>query len=290
MILPGAKIGRNCNICAHVFIEDNVVVGDNVTIKNGVQLWNGLSVGDGVFIGPNVTFANDKFPRSKKYPQNFLTTSIGNMASIGANASILPGVAVGSGAMVGAGAVVTKDVPPNAVVMGNPGVISGYVDSKTRRVVSGVSLEKLDDEAPHNLGVGDAQLHILPGISDLRGSLSLVEYEKHIPFDIRRCFWVFDVPSREVRGEHAHKTLHQYLVCVKGSVSVVLDDAKSRIELVLARPNVGLHIPPLVWGVQYKYSRDAVLLVLASDTYDPSDYLRNYDEFLAYVAETRQKR
>ncbi|MDH3326300.1 MAG: N-acetyltransferase [Gammaproteobacteria bacterium] len=123
VVLPQAKIGKNCNICAQVFIENDVVIGDNVTIKNGVQLWDGLRVKDNVFIGPNVTFANDLYPRSKKYPEQYLQTIIKYGASVGANATILPGVVIGGGAMVGAGAVVTKDVPTNAVVIGNPAEI-----------------------------------------------------------------------------------------------------------------------------------------------------------------------
>lgn len=283
VVLPNAKIGNNCNICAHVLIENDVIIGNDVTIKSGVQLWDGLRIGDGVFIGPNATFTNDPFPRSKKYLNQFLTTVIGPKASIGANATILPGVSIGAGAMIGAGTVVTRDVPCNAIVVGNPGVIIGYSGSGPYRANPMSILPKLDESTPVVLGVGGASLYTLPHIPDMRGSLSVAEYEKNIPFIPKRCFWVFDVPSREVRGEHAHKSLHQYLICVKGSVSVVLDDATTRTELVLDKPNLGLHIPPLVWGIQYKYSKDAVLVVLASDAYDSNDYLRDYDEFLAYV-------
>ena len=123
VILAGAKIGTNCNICAQVFIENDVVIGDSVTIKNGVQLWDGLRIENNVFIGPNVTFTNDLFPRSKRYPAQFLQTIVKSGASIGANATILPGVTIGEGAMVGAGSVVTKDVPASAVVIGNPAKI-----------------------------------------------------------------------------------------------------------------------------------------------------------------------
>ena len=120
VILENAIIGANCNICACVFIENDVVIGNNVTIKNGVQLWDGLRVKDDVFIGPNVTFTNDKYPKSKQRPDKFLITTINKGASIGANATILPGITIGEYAMVAAGAVVTKDVPPNAKVIGNP--------------------------------------------------------------------------------------------------------------------------------------------------------------------------
>jgi UDP-2-acetamido-3-amino-2,3-dideoxy-glucuronate N-acetyltransferase len=125
-VLSGARIGADCNICDHVFIENDVIIGDRVTIKCGVQLWDGLRVADDVFIGPNATFTNDIFPRSKQRPKIFLQTHIQEGASIGANATILAGVTVGEKAMVGAGAVVTKDVPSHAVVVGNPARIIRY--------------------------------------------------------------------------------------------------------------------------------------------------------------------
>jgi acetyltransferase-like isoleucine patch superfamily enzyme len=128
VVLPKARIGRDCNICAQVFIENNVVVGDRVTIKNGVQLWDGLRIEDDVFIGPNVTFTNDKLPRSKVYPETFPITIVCRGASIGGGAVVLPGLVIGEQAMVGAGAVVTRDVPSRAIVVGNPAHIIGYVD------------------------------------------------------------------------------------------------------------------------------------------------------------------
>ncbi|WP_288439527.1 acyltransferase [uncultured Pseudomonas sp.] len=120
VVLQGARIGRNCNVCAHTFIEGGVVVGDNVTVKCGVYLWDGVSVGDNVFIGPNATFTNDKEPRSRQYPDTYAKTLLKEGCSIGANATLLPGITIGKHAMVGAGAVVTKDVPDYAVVVGNP--------------------------------------------------------------------------------------------------------------------------------------------------------------------------
>ncbi len=119
-ILPGAVIGTDCNICDHVFIENDVIIGDRVTIKCGVQLWDGIRLDNDVFVGPNVTFTNDKFPRSKQYPTQYLKTHVKEGASIGANATILPSVTIGKKSMVGAGSVVTKDVPDYALVMGNP--------------------------------------------------------------------------------------------------------------------------------------------------------------------------
>ena len=128
VILDGASIGKNCNICSHVYIEGDVKILDSVTIKAGVQLWDGLRVGNNVFIGPNATFTNDIFPRSKNYPSSFPNTIIKDNASIGAGAVILPGIIIGENAMVGAGAVVTKNVLPNSLVTGNPARHIKFID------------------------------------------------------------------------------------------------------------------------------------------------------------------
>ncbi len=120
VILPGAVIGRDGNICSHCFIENKVVIGDRVTVKCGVQLWDGVTLEDDVFVGPNATFTNDLEPRSRNATASLLPTLVKKGASIGANATILPGLTIGEGAMVGAGAVVTKDVPPRTLVVGNP--------------------------------------------------------------------------------------------------------------------------------------------------------------------------
>lgn len=120
VVLKGATLGEDCNVCAHTFIENDVVIGNNVTLKCGVFLWDGIEVGNRVFIGPNATFTNDGFPRSKEYPDDFARTILEDGCSIGANATILPGLVIGENAMVGAGAVVTKNVAPNTIVVGNP--------------------------------------------------------------------------------------------------------------------------------------------------------------------------
>lgn len=128
VVLKEATIGRNCNICAHTLIENDVVLGDNVTVKSGVYIWDGTTIGNNVFIGPCATFTNDKMPRSKVYPDTFSRITIEDHASIGANATLLPGITIGKYAMVGAGSVVTKDVPPYSVVVGNPAKIIKFVE------------------------------------------------------------------------------------------------------------------------------------------------------------------
>lgn len=127
VVLPGAVIGANCNICAHVLIENNVIIGNNVTVKSGVQLWDGVSLEDDVFIGPNVTFTNDLVPRSKVYPKEFAKTIILKGATIGANSTILAGNTIGRYAFIGAGSVVTSDIPANTVWYGNPAKQRGFI-------------------------------------------------------------------------------------------------------------------------------------------------------------------
>lgn len=280
-VLPGAIIGRDCNICDHTFIENDVVLGDRVTVKCGVQLWDGIAIEDDVFIGPNATFTNDAFPRSKNYPKAFARTVIKCGASIGANATILPGLVIGERAMVGAGAVVTRNVPPLAIVAGNPARIIGYDGAHESRGSTVISPP--DTTSVRQTGVRSVTLHRLPSALDMRGHLSYAEIGRHLPFEIKRFFIVYDVPGKEVRGEHAHRALHQFLICVHGSCAVMADDGTNREEFLMDDPTIGLYLPPLVWGVQYKYSQDGVLLVFASDYYNADDYIRDYSEFLSFV-------
>jgi UDP-2-acetamido-3-amino-2,3-dideoxy-glucuronate N-acetyltransferase len=280
-ILPGARIGRDCNICDHTFIENDVIVGDRVTIKCGVQLWDGLRVEDDVFVGPNATFTNDRFPRSKQHLAEYPRTVIKRGASIGANATLAPGIVIGEMAMVGAGAVVTHNAPPHSKLAGNPARIIGYVDA-TAETPAELAAE-VEDAIP----LGEAMVFRIPGAKDLRGSLRFGEVHRQVPFKVQRYFLVFDVPSEHVRGEHAHRTLQQFLVCVAGRCNVVIDDGVRRHEVVLDSPGKGVYIPAMVWATQYKFTRDAVLMVLASEYYDASEYIRDYAEFIA-LRQTRR--
>ena len=284
-VLPKAQIGSDCNICDHVFIENDVRIGNQVTIKCGVQVWDGITIEDDVFVGPNVTFTNDKFPRSKQFLENYPSTVVEAGASIGANATILPGIKIGAGSMVGAGAVVTRDVPPLAIVVGNPARIHGYVENSARNIktITSIENESAADITPSERK-DQVSLHDLKVVKDLRGTLSVAEFLKEIPFVPKRYFAISGVPSKEIRGEHAHKKCHQFLVCVTGSCKVRTDNGFQKEDYFLDSPGRGLLLPAGIWGTQFQYSSDAVLLVFASENYDPEDYIRDYAEFIRFAS------
>lgn len=285
-LLPGARIGAECNICDGVFVEGDAIVGDRVTVKCGVQLWNGVELEDDVFIGPNVTFTNDPFPRSRRWLDKHPHTLVRTGASVGANATVLPGLEIGRGAMVGAGAVVTRSVPANAVVVGNPARITGYVNTTTTAGLPS-PLSPTTGES-QELSVKGVVVKRFPEFADLRGRLTADELPNDVvPFVPKRWFLVYDVPNQEVRGEHAHRVCHQFLVCVAGSVTVAVDDGQNRDEVVLSEPTLGVYIPPRIWASQFRYHPNTVLLVLASHAYDADDYIRAYDPFLAEIADAR---
>jgi UDP-2-acetamido-3-amino-2,3-dideoxy-glucuronate N-acetyltransferase len=171
--------------------------------------------------------------------------------------------------------VVTGDVPPNAIVYGNPARIRGYVGAPTApSAAASTSIGEAKDL------VGGARTIRLTRAQDLRGQLTASELTQDIPFVPKRFFAVYEVPSTETRGEHAHKKCHQFLICLSGSVMVLVDDGANRAQVRLDDPGLGLYVPPMVWGTQYGHSSDAILAVLASDPYDSDDYIRNYDDFL----------
>ena len=191
--------------------------------------------------------------------------------------------------MVGAGAVVTHDVPPNAIVTGNPAqhhrlrVHRGALGAS--RSVEGPGAASSSRRCRVDLGVGGATLHHLPLVNGpARQPDRSANSSAHLPFVPRRYFVVFNVPSQEVRGEHAHRNLPSVPGLPTGSGA--RDGRRrhgDRDEVVLDRPDLGLYVPPMVWAAQFHYSPDAVLLVLASDVYDADDYIRSYDEFRSLV-------
>lgn len=134
------------------------------------------------------------------------------------------------------------------------------------------------------LGVGGTRLIELREISAENGSLVVGELPDTLPFVVRRFFALYGIPAGEARGTHAHRECEQFLVCLRGSVTALVDDGASQRTVILDRPDLGLYMPPLTWGTQSEYSDDALLLVFASDPYDAADYIEDYDEFLELVA------
>jgi hypothetical protein len=224
----------------------------------------------GAVVGDRVLFAEESQAE----------TVVRSGARIGAGAVIGGGVEIGRGALVRPGSVVLSSVPANAVVAGNPAEVVGYVDAEP--VLGPVSVTP-PSAVP--LDVGGAVLHRMQRVRDWRGDLTVGEVGRDLPFEPKRWFMVFGVPDTQLRGAHAHQICHQFLICVRGSCRTLLDDGARRREVTLESPDLGVYMPPMIWGTQYRYSADAVLLVFASHGYDQTDYLRSYDDFLAAVRE-----
>lgn len=243
-------------------------------IEPDVVIPKSCEIAEGVTIGPRVVLAGDGI---------VLRTN----ARLDAACVVAEGVTVGQGAWIRPGAVVLRSVPPNAIVEGNPAQVVGYINgSQTdkrsdRRHIDIHSYNHLARPTHVSLGVGESALYLMRRVTDVRGALTVGEVPTELPFTPARYFAVFEVPSVELRGEHAHKLCQQFLICLHGSCRVMLDDGKQRCEVTLDTPDVGVFMPEMIWGTQYQYSPDAVLLVFASHPYETNDYLRTYDEFLA---------
>lgn len=279
-VAESARTGRGCDIGAYAFIAEGAVLGERVVVGSGTQLSPGACLEDDVHVAAGVVFAQHHGAQAQT------PTSVRSGAFVGANATLLAGVTVGTNARVEPGAVVTRSVPPNAIVTGNPAQIVGYVNTPGLLVESpGASSDGILRET----SVAGVTVHRMRQVDDLRGNLSVGELGRDIPFEIKRYFLVYGVPNMEIRGEHAHLRCHQFLVAVHGSIHVVADDGTHREEIILDRPSLGLHLPPMTWGVQYRYSPDAVLMVLASHHYDADDYVRDHDQFRVLVAAQKSK-
>jgi UDP-2-acetamido-3-amino-2,3-dideoxy-glucuronate N-acetyltransferase len=270
---PTAYIGPNCHLQGRIVIEaDAVLIG-------GITLLGEVYIGKDTYIEPGVCLAASQtgFNRPTQ------AVRIGQKVHVGASSVLCGGVIIGNGAWIEPGTVVVRDIPPHAIVTGHPATIVGYTNPATDKTQRKANILV----PPENHGILKGQvegvaLYNFPQIRDLRGNLSVGEFERDVPFIPKRYFLVFGVPSSETRGQHAHRKCHQFLVAVAGTVSVVVDDGTNREEVHLDRPTAGLMIPAGIWGIQYKYSENAVLLVFASDHYDAGDYIRNYDEFLHF--------
>ncbi|MEA4862910.1 MAG: WxcM-like domain-containing protein [Victivallaceae bacterium] len=262
-ILDGARLGSGCEIGDYAFIDAGAALGNHVNIGCGARICGDVRIEDNAAIGPGAVIDGRHEP-----------VRICRNSKVGANAIVLA-TAVGGGSEVTAGAVVTQNVPPYAIVEGNPARIIGYADAAQ------VVPCRIGCAAGKSATITGAKLYDIPKFSDLRGDLNVLEFDKLLPFPVKRVFYTYAVQS-EVRGEHAHRKCEQFMVSVCGSVHVIVDNASSREEFVLASPSVGLYLPAGCWGVQYKHSADCVLMVLASHDYDSDDYIRDYEEFLKY--------
>ena len=247
-------------------IDDSVQLPDDLVVQAGAYVPAGVVIGAGCRIDANVAFVDGAI------------TVVGRGVHIGANATLHAGLTIGAGAVVRPGSVVSRSVPARAIVEGNPAVVVGQVDD------AAVPTPARPDGGCEALPVRGVTLHRFTVHGDGGSRVMVGEFQRQIPFDPLRYFIVFGVPSREVRGEHAHRACHQFLLCLRGSCSVVADDGRQRVEVLLDAPQRGLYLPPMTWGIQYRYSSDAMLMVFASHHYDAADYIREYDEFLEAVA------
>ncbi len=254
-------------------VHDSVVLPEDIVVQSGAHLPAGLVLEQGCRIGPNVAFVEGA------------PIVVRRDVQIGANATLLPGITLSAKSVVRPGSVVGRSVPPGAIVEGNPAAIVGYVDTLAGPVSQLHALAATQGPRVEALAVRGVSLHHFPVIPDLRGNLTVGEFERQIPFPPLRYFVVYGVPSREVRGEHAHHACHQFLICLRGSCSVVADDGRQRVEVQLDAPQRGLYLPPMTWGIQYRYSADAMLMVFASHHYDAADYIREYDQFIALIGQ-----
>ena len=277
IIDSSARVGRGTAFGPHVVVEAGVSIGADSTIGAGVHLAAGVQIGCAVSIDARVVFAPGPFAAQPS------STTVKDGVTIGAGSVICAGIVIESKAIVRPGSVVARSVPPASIVEGNPAAIVGYVDADQGPTKAMQSSALQGTIAIERTPVKGVTVHTFPVIKDLRGDLTAGEFEKQIPFSPLRYFMVFGVPSKEIRGEHAHRECHQFLVCVRGSCSVVADDGTRRVEVALDTPNRGIHLPPMTWGIQYKYSADALLLVFASHHYDASDYIRGYSDFTALI-------
>lgn len=272
----GAAVAGDATLGDFVVVYPGAEVGPGCHVRGFTQIWSGVRLLGGVEIGPGVTIEAPPVGSASD-------VIVGAGAKIGAGALICRGVRIGQGAEVTAGSVVAQNVPPYAIVAGSPARVVNYVQqAEPEQEVEWHSVATFP-KTPSivRLGVGDVTLHRFKYVRDPRGDLSVGEFQREIPFEPKRYFLVMNVPNDKTRGEHAHYKCHQFLVCVKGSCAVVVDDLKSRCEVRLDAPDQGLYLPPMTWGIQYKYSSDAVMMVFASDYYEAEDYIRDYDEFVA---------
>ncbi len=275
-IAHNVRVGKNCVIGPHVCIGKDAVIGDRVIIRGSAQICAGTIIEDEVSIAAHATFLSDRNSHSEDVTDNPIFLQHG--CKIGASATLCAGVTIGEHSVVDAGAVVTRSVQPHTIVAGNPARVVAFANTLETPPPPGAPSSAVVQTMESK--VRGVKIYELPLIRDPRGNLTAGEFKRTLPFVPKRYFMTFDVPSFDLRGEHAHRTCHQFLLCVRGSCAVVVDDGLNREEFLLDCPTFGVHVPPMVWATEYKHSQDSRLLVFASEYYDPADYIRDYQIFL----------
>lgn len=290
-IEAGARIAASCIIEDHVTIEAGAVLGTGCVVARGAYICGQSILEDNVYIGPHAVLTNRRFPRASLLPaETIQPIRIEQGCSIGAGAVILPGLRLGRSSMVGAGAVVTLNVPPYAVVVGNPGRIVGYDRQSGVHMTTRTPEPQLHSQTAAGDTIAGVRLFRLRSYRDARGSLIPVELDRDLPFRPARIFLVYGAADTRIRGEHAHRECHQILVCMHGSVRVFVDNGSARHEFTLQSPEEALWLKPGIWASQHHFSPDARLLVYASHGYDDNDYIRDYELFLQLCANTQTDR
>ena len=265
------NLGENVRVHAFCKIERGVklgsgtIISDFSLIRKNALIRENVRVGDRCTIGENVEIARDVIIHER--------------------CEITKGVKTGQGVIIQANSVVIYDVPSFAIISGTPSKIIDYTTSSVADDEGSLAFTSSSKPLLKRrfLSTKNCFLEPIPNFTDIRGSLTAIEKNKGVPFTPKRVFLVHGVNSEFVRGEHAHFKCEQFLIAISGTLSVFLDDGTNRSEVVLTDKHYGLYLAPMVWGVQYKFSNDSVLMVLASHEYDSSDYIRNYDDFFKLV-------
>lgn len=265
VIEPGATVGERSVVEPLAVVRRDARIGNSVTVGSGAHVSTGVTVCDHVTLGANCCLQSE--------PTAEAATVVREGARVGAGVVVMSGVEIGQNATVEDGSVVAGDVPPGSTVFGNPAIMQNH---------SRPSGQTLRLHRPAESRIPGVEFIRLREIEDVRGTLTVCQWNQQLPFEPRRIFFLHGVPNENVRGAHAHKECAQALVCFNGTVNVLVDDGRERDEFVLSASDSGIVIPPGIWATQYRYSQNAMLVVFASHDYDADDYIRDYGEFLDY--------
>jgi acetyltransferase-like isoleucine patch superfamily enzyme/dTDP-4-dehydrorhamnose 3,5-epimerase-like enzyme len=285
----GTAIGAFARIAPTATIGADTVIRENVVIEAGARVGSRVTIGAGSWIGPDAVVEDDVVLAANVTVLGIgedgvspgTPTIVRRGASIKAGSTIMDSITVGRGAVVEAGSVVLWPVPPFSVVAGNPAWTQRYLEAENLGRAEHMLLR---GTGVSTLGVGASHVCRFPEFIDVRGGLTVSDLsDEYVPFEPVRFFTVYAAPSGSARGDHAHRRCHQFIMCVAGSVWVSVDDGEKRKELVLDSPTLGVYVPPMVWASQFRFQPDSVVMVFASLPYDPAEYIRDYEQFLAEV-------